>query len=114
MLRSAALALLLVVSGLAPATMARAADDPAVPITEAHRLLDEGKRLFAIKAFREAADLFARAYAADPKLTLALYNQAFALRKAGLVEQARDAYQSFLAVDQSDLDALWGLAECER
>src|SRR5436190_1891016 len=111
--------LLAVVAALALAPLAavpaRAADAPAAPVTaDARALLDEGKQLFADKHFREAADKFHAAYALDQSLGIALYNEAFALRKAGLMELARDAYGRFLAAEPNDLDALWGLAECER
>jgi len=82
--------------------------------SEARRLLQEGKDAFAANRYEEAAKLFERAYAADEKLTLALYNRAFALRKAGKLDDARAAYLAYVARAPDDHDGLFGLAETER
>ena len=77
-------------------------------------LLDAGKAAYAQKNYEQAATLFDQAYKKDASLTLALYNKAFALRKAGKYEKARGAYATFLKVVPGDLDGLFGLAETER
>ena len=49
---------------------------------EARRLLEAGKAAFRAKDYGEAARLFLEAYEADSSQMVALYNRAFALRKA--------------------------------
>lgn len=82
--------------------------------SEARRLLQEGKDAFAANRYEDAAKLFERAYAADETLTLALYNRAFALRKANKLDDARAAYLAYVARSPEDHDGLFGLAETER
>jgi tetratricopeptide (TPR) repeat protein len=81
---------------------------------EARRLLQQGKDAFAAGRYDDAAKLFERAYLADETLTLALYNRAFALRKAGKLDDARAAYLAYVSRAPDDHDGLFGLAETER
>ena len=82
--------------------------------SEARVLMDQGKQAFGQKDFATAAALFRKAFLADKSQVLAQYNYAFALRKAGSFEAARDAYQEYVALVPQDLDGLFGLAETER
>jgi len=81
---------------------------------EGRRYLEAGKKAFAAKKYEEAAQLFGQSFKSDPKLTIALYNRAFALRKAQKYGDAAVAYRAFLQLLPEDLDALYGLAESER
>lgn len=76
--------------------------------------LEAGKKAFANERFAEAARVFLQAFELDPTLSAALYNRAFALRKAGDYSAARDAYLALLAASPGDVDVLFGLAETAR
>lgn len=80
----------------------------------ARGFLDAGKDAFKAKDYSRAAGLFQKAFAADPSLTIALYNQAFALKKANLLAQARDVYDAYTKVKPEDPDGFYGLADVYR
>jgi tetratricopeptide (TPR) repeat protein len=80
----------------------------------ARRLMDAGKKAFKARSYQDAARYFEAAYAADGSLTIALYNRAFALRKIGDLKTAASVFRKFLEAVPDDLDAVFGLAECER
>ncbi len=88
----------------APAPAASAEDRGA-----SRRLLEAGKEAFRKGAFDEAAKLFGQAFAKDPTLDAALFNQAYALRRAERYTAARAAYTRYLERNPNDLDTHYAL-----
>lgn len=109
---SVVLALGLGLAALAP--VPARAQAGAAQRAAARQFLDDGKRLYQAQKYEEAAEKFRQAYELDPSQTTALYNQAFALRKAGKLAEAKAIYLTFLRVKPDDNDGLFGLAETER
>lgn len=91
-----------------------AAQTSSANAVQARGFLDAGKDAFKAKDYSRAAGLFQKAFAADSTLTIALYNQAFALKKANLLAQARDVYDAYTKVKPEDPDGFYGLADVYR
>lgn len=102
------LSLSLALASLTPVS-ARAEAPSAEDRGGARRLLEAGKTAFRAAKFVEAAKLFGEAYAKDPSLDAALYNQAYALRRAERYAEARDAYRRYLERHPDDLDTQYAL-----
>ena len=92
------------------ASMAQEPDAPDAPdaADEVGSLLDEAGAAYAAERYRDAAELFERAFAIDPVAPL-LFNAAQAWRLAGERARAADGYARALELDRTGstrLDAL--------
>ena len=82
--------------------------------SSAQQWMERGKRAYRQKKFQQAADAYGEAYRLDPTSLSALYNRAYALRKAGDFSGAEKLYREVLARQPGDMDALFGWAETLR
>jgi tetratricopeptide (TPR) repeat protein len=76
--------------------------------------MEQGRKAYRQKRFQAAADAYAKAYQLAPSLLSALYNRAYALRKAEDFAGAEKLYREVLARQPDDMDALFGWAESLR
>ena len=76
--------------------------------------MEQGREAYRQKRFQAASDAYAKAYQLDPSLLSALYNRAYALRKAGDFAGAEKLYREVLSRQPDDMDALFGWAETLR
>lgn len=82
--------------------------------TAAQEWMSRGRDAYRQKEFRQAAAAYGEAYRLDPSLLSALYNRAYACRKAGDLALAEVLYRHVLVRSPDDLDALFGWAETLR
>jgi tetratricopeptide (TPR) repeat protein len=90
---------------------------PPDPVVDQLQLLTEGERVhlvrgrlaFASGRYKEAADEFATAAAADPESARALVNLGTALGQLGDLDSAIEKYEQALAVDSDQLTAHFNL-----